>query len=83
MDDKYDAGDFERNPMKYRLFQAAQIARDIITNNGEQDMKAGTHVCIKYRCDAKNAMYRRTEPVYSIVGHDRDLYANNLMNFVL
>lgn len=83
MDRKFDLKDFQANPGKYELFKTAQIAAHIFTNNGEQDLAAGQYVGIKYRCSAFNRMYRRTEPVYTIIGADRDLYANALMNFVL
>lgn len=81
--DQYDAKDFAANPGKYRLFQTARIAKHVFTQNGDQDLKKGEHVAIEFRCEAFNALYRRTEPVYTIKGKDRDLYANALGDFVL
>lgn len=81
--DRYDHQDFISNPGKYKIFKTARVAGNIFTHNGEQDLAAGTFVAIKYLCTARNQMYRRNEPVYSIIGHDRDLYANALSNFVL
>lgn len=83
MNDKYDPKDYAQNPGKYRLFQTAQIAAHVFNHNGEQDLPEGQFVGIKFRCEAYQPMYRRMEPVYTIVGTDRDLYANALMNFVL
>jgi hypothetical protein len=80
---KYDPKDFEANPGKYQLFKTAVIASDIFTHNGEDDLKAGTHVAIQYFCTAKNCMYNRIEPVYMLVGMDRTMYANTLKDFVL
>ena len=81
--DRFDHADFVANPGKYRLFQTARIAANIITNNGEFDLNEGQFVGIEYRCEAFNRMYRRNEPVYTIKGTGRDLYANCLGNFVL
>jgi len=82
-DSKYDAADFSQNPKKYELFQTAQIAANVFSHDGEQDLPEGKHVAIQYRCTAFNRLYRRNEPVYTIVGTGRDLYANTLKNFVL
>ena len=81
--DMYDHKDFEQNPGKYRLFKSAVIAKHVHTENGEHDLHQFQHVCIAYRFDALNPLYRRREPVYTIVGTDRDLYANCLADFVL
>jgi hypothetical protein len=82
---RFDHKDFAANPAKYRLFRTARIASHIFTENGEHDLAEGTIVGITYRFDAYNAMYRRTEPVYTLTGMSphRDLYANALSNFVL
>ena len=86
----YDKNDYFENPGKYKLFRSARIARQIITENGTHDLKAGEFVAIKYRCEALNKMYGRYEPVYTIVNTEhgvpkeaRDVYANNLASFVL
>ncbi len=79
----YDPKDFAQNPGKYRLFKTAVIAKHILTCNGEHDLPQGQHVAIAYRFDALNPLYRRREPVYTIVGTGRDLYANCLADFVL
>lgn len=81
--DQYDAKDFAANPGKYRLFQTARIAKHVFTHNGEHDLPEGEHVGIVFRCEAFNPMFRRMEPVYTIKGKDRDLYANALGDFVL
>ena len=86
----YSQKDYSENPKKYQLFKSARIARQIITENGEDDLNAGEFVSIKYRCEAFNRMYGRYEPVYTITNTERgiptesrDVYANNLTNFVL
>lgn len=79
----YDPKDFAANPRKYELFKTAIIARDIITHNGDDDIKAGTCVGIEYFCTAPNKLFRRNEPVYRIAGTERHLYANCLADFVL
>jgi hypothetical protein len=86
----YDKNDYFENPGKYKLFRSARIARHIFTENGDNDLKAGEFVSIKYRCEALNRMYGRYEPVYTIVNTEhgvpseaRDVYANNLASFVL
>jgi hypothetical protein len=87
---RFNATDYQQNPGKYKAFKTAQIAENIVTHNGEHDLAEGTYVCIQYRCEAFNALYRRMEPVYTILSTQhgyvdlrRDLYANSLMNFVL
>lgn len=79
----YDAKDFAENPGKYRLFKTAVIAKHVFTENGEHDLREGQHVGIKFRCVNKNPLYRRYEPIYTIIGTDSDLYANCLKDFVL
>ena len=88
MDRKYDAKDYAQNPGKYRLFKTAQIACNVLTHNGAQDIPQGAHVAIEYHCEAFNALFRRKEPVYKVSGPAfkepfRVLYANTLKNFVL
>ncbi len=83
MDRKYDPKDYAANPAKYRLFKTAQIATHLLTNNGEHDLQEGQFVAIEFRCEAPNPLYRRREPVYTIKGTGRDLYANALMNLCL
>lgn len=85
---KFNHADYQANPGKYRLFKTATIAGNIVTHNGEHDLPEGQIVGVKYRFDAFNAMYRRTEPVYTVTGPfgslaSRDLYANALADFVL
>ena len=80
---KFSHTDYQANPGKYRLFNTAVVASHIFTNNGENDIESGTVVGIEFMRDAFNAMYRRTEPVYSIKGFGRHLYANCLADFVL
>ena len=79
----YDPRDFATNPRKYELFKTATIARDIITHNGDDDIKAGTHVGIEYFRTAPNPLFRREEPVYRLAGTQRHLYANCFADFVL
>jgi hypothetical protein len=79
----YDPKDFAANPLKYQLFKTATIAKHVHTNNGEHDLPQGAIVGIAYRFNALNPLYRRREPIYTIVGTDRDLYANCLADFVL
>jgi hypothetical protein len=79
----YEHHDFEANPKKYELFKTAILQCHLFTNNGEQDIEAGTVVAIEYRCTARNQMLRRSEPVYTIKGYGVDIYANNLASFVL
>jgi hypothetical protein len=86
----YDQKDYAANPKKYQLFKSARIARQLITLNGYDDLLEGEYVSIKYRCEAFNKMYGRYEPVYTITNTQkglptelRDVYANNLTNFIL
>jgi hypothetical protein len=79
----YEHQDFEANPKKYELFKTAILQCHLFTNNGEQDIEAGTVVAIEYRCTARNQLLRRSEPVYTIKGYGVDIYANNLASFVL
>jgi len=80
---KFDTKDYAANPGKYRLFQTARIASNVFTHNADNDLREGEYVGIKYFCDAYNKLYRRTEPVYHIIGKDCDLYANALADFCL
>lgn len=80
---RFRHADYLAHPAKYRLFKTATIAAHILTQNGEHDLPQGEIVAIEYRCDAFNPLYRRTEPVYSIKGTGRDLYANALADFCL
>lgn len=72
---------------KATLYRTAAIKAHIVTHNGEHDLPAGTIVGVRFRCMARNAMYRRTEPVYSITLADGsywgDLYQTALTGFVL
>ncbi len=79
----YEHHDFEANPKKYELFKTAILQCHLFTNNGEQDIEAGTVVAIEYRCTARNQLLRRSEPIYTLKGYDVDIYANNLASFVL
>ena len=86
----YSQKDYSENPGKYKLFNTARIARQIITLNGKDDLLEGTFVSIKYRCEALNKLYGRYEPIYTITNTEhgvpseaRDVYANNLKDFVL
>jgi hypothetical protein len=86
----YSQKDYAANPKKYQLFTSARIARQLITLNGYDDLLEGEYVSIKYRCEAFNKMYGRYEPVYTITNTQkgipnelRDVYANNLTNFIL
>ena len=79
----YEHQDFEENPKKYELFKTAIVRGHLFTNDGEQDIEAGTVVAIKYRCTARNRMLKRSEPVYTLKDYDIDVYANNLASFVL
>lgn len=83
----YQHTDFLTNPKKYELFKTAIINNHFFTHNGEFDLTKGTVVGIKFRCIAPNKLYRRDEPVYSVILQNGlfygDLYANALTNFVL
>jgi hypothetical protein len=82
----YDAKDFARDPEKYRLFKTAQIARHVFTNNGEFDLPEGKYVELRYRCTARNQLFRRDEPVYTVTADDKewgDIYGNALTGFTL
>ena len=69
------------------LYRTAIVRGHIVTHNGEHDLPAGTVVAVKLRCIARNPMYRRNEPVYSVTLADGsywgDLYENALTGFVL
>ena len=80
---KFDPQDFQANPKKYELFRTAVVAANVFTHNGEHDLREGQHVGIKYRCTARNQLYKRMEPIYSLTNHDHDLYASTLKDFVL
>ena len=79
----YEHQDFEANPKKYELFKTATLRCHLLTNNGEQDIEAGTVVAIEYRYTARNQMLKRSEPIYTLKGYGVDIYANNLASFVL
>jgi hypothetical protein len=79
----YSQQDFEANPKKYELFKTAIVRSHLFTNDGEQDIEAGTVVAIAYRCTARNQLHKRSEPVYWIGGYDTPIYANCLSDFVL
>ena len=78
----YNPKDFAANPGKYRLFKTAAIARHVFTENGAQDIPEGQIVKIEFRCIARNRLFRRDEPVYT-VNDSLDLYANVLKDFCL
>ena len=80
---RYDPKDYAANPGKYRLFRTARVATNMFTHDGVNDLRVGEHVAIEYRLSALNKLYRREEPVYTIVGKDCDLYANALCDFCL
>lgn len=75
----YDHADFERNPEKYKLFKTATICNDL-SDNGENDIKAGDTVVITFAGIVRNQVYKRTEPIYNLSTGDT-VYATNLTNF--
>ena len=82
----YDHSDFLRNPGKYELFATARIARHMFTENGERDLPEGECVGVKYRLTARNQLYRRDEPVFTVSHNGQmwgDVYANALCDFIL
>lgn len=82
----FDHTDFVQNPKKYELFKTAEIAKNVFTNNGENDLPEGEIVGIQYFTTARNQIYRRMEPVYSVTVNGKfwgQVYANTLRNFVL
>ena len=81
----YDPNDYLANPGKYRLFRTATIARATVTGDGET-LEPGETVGVAFRCEAYNALRRRSEPVYAITrvdGYTFDGYGSILSGFVL
>lgn len=72
---------------KVELYRTAVVARNVATHNSEGDLAEGTHVGVRYVCDAYNALRRQTEPVYrvTLIGGKEwgDMYGNCLRDFVL
>lgn len=72
---------------KAGLYRTAIVRGHIVTHNGEHALTEGTVVGVRMRCIARNAMFRRDEPVYSVTLADGsywgDLYQSALTDFVL
>jgi hypothetical protein len=72
---------------KAALYRTAVVKGHIFTHNGEQDIAEGTIVAVSFRCMARNQMYKREEPVYSVTlqggKYWGDLYESALCDFVL
>jgi hypothetical protein len=80
---KFDYRDFAANPGKYQLFSTARIASHIFTNNSERDLEEGAIFGIRYIGTEVNRLYRREEPVYTLIGDGRKVFGHNLADFVL
>ena len=72
---------------KCPLYKTAELATHVFTNNGDDDLSAGTIVGVSYIGQQLNQMHKRDEPVFAVTlqggrfwGH---LYANALDRFVL
>lgn len=69
------------------FYRTARVRGHIFTHNGADDLPAGEIVGVRFCRMAYNAMYRRTEPVYTVTLQGGrvygDLYENALTGFGL
>lgn len=69
------------------MYKTAVVAKHVYTHNGENDLCKGTIVGVKYRFDAVNKLYNRTEAVFTVTLQGGkiwgDVYASVLDDFVL
>jgi len=82
----YDHSDFTRNGGKFALYRTARVARHVHTENGADDLVPGEFVGVEFFRVARNQLYRRDEPVYTVTKNGRVwgmVYANALSDFVL
>lgn len=80
-----DIQNYQFNNRPYEQYRAAQIAKHIITHNGENDLPVGMTVNIRFVKHAYNALFRRYEPVYEVEADGKPwghLYGNALKGFV-
>jgi len=72
---------------KAALYRTAVVKGHIFTHNGEQDLPAGTIVGVAFLCLARNQMFKRYEPIYTVTlqggQHWGNLYESALTDFVL
>jgi len=83
---RFNHQDFVSNPEKYRLFATARVASNVFTENGKSDLREDEPVAVFFQFNARNQLYRRSEPVYEIQKDGKFwgfLYASALKDFVL
>lgn len=82
----FNHADFLAAPEKYKIFRTARVARHVLTHNGENDLPEGAIVGVRFYAVARNQLFRRDEPIYTVIHEGREwgtVYANALADLTL